>query len=250
MKKFFLILPCFLVILGCENEKEPLKFTTLSLEKTDDKNCDSERENCTYISISVPQAKEETKRAENLNQLIQKHVIDLIDYKEEKKYESLEQFSLHFINDYELARRQFPEEKTPWEAQVTGKVAYRTKNLVSIKFNLELFTGGAHGYASESYLNFNPETGRLYRESELFTPDFKNFAEDLFRKKYNIPQNDTINSTGFFFKNDVFQLPENIGFQKKDIILLYNPYEVAAYSEGSIQVKIPRQKAESFLKIN
>ncbi len=250
MKKIFLILPCFLLLLGCENEKKPLHFEALSIEKVDDRNCDPDKENCTYISINIPQAEETEENASKINKEIRKHVIDLIDYKEEKKYESLDEFSLHFINDYELALKEFPEEKTPWEAQVEGKVIYKTENIISVKFNLELFTGGAHGYASKSYQNFDPKTGKLYNKAELFTPDFKKFAETLFRKKYNIPAADTINSTGFFFKNDVFHLPENIGFQKDSVILLYNPYEAASYSEGDLELKIPREKVERFIKIN
>ncbi|MCJ7759370.1 MAG: RsiV family protein, partial [Gillisia sp.] len=112
-----------------------------------------------------------------------------------------------------------------------------------------LFTGGAHGYTSVNYLNFNSKTGDQLWTKDIFEDEFKSYAEKLFRQKNDIPENQPINSTGLFFENDSFQLPQNIGFSKNKIILRYNAYEVASYAEGGIQLEIPIKDVEEFIKI-
>ena len=153
------------------------------------------------------------------------------------------------MDNYEVSAKEFPEYNIPWEASVEGELVNETPEVISIKYKLALFTGGAHGYTSITYLNFNPETGDLLTNDEIFKPEFKDYAEKLFRKKNEIPEDSSINSTGFFFEDDKFQLPQNVGILKNKIVLRYNAYEVASYAEGGIQLEIPMDKAKDFIKI-
>ena len=50
----------------------------------------------------------------------------------------------------------------------------------------------------------------------------------------------------FFGKR--FQLPESIGFSDEGVIVLYNTYELASYSQGITEFTIPYEEANSFLK--
>ena len=53
----------------------------------------------------------------------------------------------------------------------------------------------------------------------------------------------------FFFGKD-FQLPETLGYSDEGLIVLYNPYEIASYSQGIIEFTIPYSEISSFLNIN
>ena len=119
-----------------------------------------------------------------------------------------------------------------------------------MEFKMALFTGGAHGYTSVSFLNFDPQTGELLTQKELFDPSFSSFAEEVFRQKNGIPENEPINSTGFLFDEEKFQLPKNIGFSEKKVLLRYNPYEVASYADGSLLLEIPLEEARKYLKFD
>lgn len=99
------------------------------------------------------------------------------------------------------------------------------------------------------FLNFDPTTGKQYSQEELFTPEFTDFIEDIFRKEQNIPAEENINSTGFWFENDTFHLPENIGFEEEKVILIYNSYEIAPYAAGDIYMEIPIEEVRPFLQI-
>ena len=107
-------------------------------------------------------------------------------------------------------------------------------------------TGGAHGNSRIDFLNFNPETGKLYAMTDLID-DFDGFsalAETHFKAEVK-----TDDTADYFFGKD-FQLPESIGFNEAGVIILYNTYEIAAYSEGVTEFTIPYEDANSYLKIN
>ncbi len=238
-----------LLILSCNKDAPELSFDELNIEQVSEVDCNPEEENCTFIGIKVPWAMGKDTISNLMNSHIEDHVIKMIDYQDYEDLESLESLAQTFIDDYEISAKEFPEYNIPWEAYVEGKITYQSEKLISIQFDVALFTGGAHGYTSVTYLNFDPETGRLVSNEELFSQDFKDFAEVRFRKKNDIPENESINSTGLFFENDKFQLPQNIGFHSNKVVLIYNSYEIASYSEGNIQLVFKMEEAKKYFKI-
>ena len=246
MKKLFLALAINLALIGCNKDVPELQFNDVSFEKVSEVNCNSEEENCTFISLKVPMAEGDDERSELINSQITQHIIQLVDYQDQENLESLEDLSYQFIKDYEATSTEFPEYNIPWEAYIESEITHNTEELISIQFDLSLFTGGAHGYTSTTYLNFDPETGKLLSIKELFSDEFKEFAEKRFRTKNEIPITDSINSTGFYFENDAFQLPKNIGFKKNKVILRYNAYEIASYADGNIQMEFTLKEIEPF----
>lgn len=249
MKKLLSPLILIFVVVGCQNEIPTPEFEVLMIDEVSIQNCNPEEENCAYISLQIPWTEAQNSRDKLLNRNIEKHVIQILDYEEENTSNELPEMSKNFISNYEASASEFPEYNIPWEANVEGRVLSNNAEIISIQFDLALFTGGAHGYSSKSFLNIDPQTGEILNTDDLFTEDFKSYAEELFRKKHAIPANESINSTGYFFENDSFHLPKNIGFVQNKIILRYNVYEVASYSEGGIQLEIPREEAKDFIKI-
>lgn len=250
MKKLLFPLAFAVLLVGCKKENEELIFAELNLEEVSDTQCVPEEENCAFISINTPLATSTGSNSENLNRQIEKHIIHLMEYQGVRKFNSLESLAQGFIDDYEASAKEFPEYDIPWEASIDGRIIHNSPELISMEFRMGLFTGGAHGYTGVSFLNFNPKTGKLLKPKELFDPGFSRFAEKIFRQKNGIPENEPINSTGFLFENEKFQLPKNIGFSQEKVLLRYNPYEVASYSDGSILLEIPLEEAKSYLNFN
>lgn len=249
VKKLLWTLFFITLLTSCEEEIPPPEFEEFNIDEVSTVDCDPEEENCAFISIQIPWAKNNNDRNKNINRHIEQHVITLIDFQEENNFGSLEELSQNFIDNYEESAKEFPEYNIPWEASVTGRILTDSPELISMEFKLAIFTGGAHGFTSTSYLNLNPETGETYETGELFTPEFSDFAESLFREKNEIPKDQPINSTGYFFEGDSFSLPQNIGFHRNRVILRYNAYEVASYSEGGIQIEIHKDEAKEYIKI-
>ena len=206
---------------------------------------------CAEISIEVPEAISNRKISETINNAIREEVISILSFDEEKSVTDIPAALISFNQGYEDLKTLFPDESIPWEAWIKGKIAFENKDLVTIELSSYIFTGGAHGYGSRRFLNFDKNKAMELSSDELFNNQqkFLDFAESQFRLKQNIPEGVSINSTGFMFERDTFYLPENIGFTQDGLILLYNPYEVASYADGTIELTLPYKEISEYLAI-
>ncbi|WP_417885376.1 DUF3298 and DUF4163 domain-containing protein [Zunongwangia sp.] len=251
MKKTLILIFSIILLISCKDETKKetkeLTFQTKNLEKTFE-DCDPEKGSCTSIELSYPIIDANKKIAQPINDSIEQHIIKIITTTEESP-KNIDSLLNLFIESYKEYRKDFADLDIPWEASVNSDVTTLQSNILSIQFESYVFSGGAHGYGSTTFLNFNPKTGAVYKNSAIFKPEFKDFVEKDFRKKENIPAEDNINSTGMFFENDEFQLPINIGFENDNVILVYNQYEIAAYAAGQFTYTYPISEIQEYLKI-
>lgn len=210
-------------------------------------------EDCPEILINLPSAQPQTNQAgQKINKSLTDFAISILNYTDENLPDSLSAAIADFNKQYKDLKEDFPESIVRWEAKIKGKTSYQNKKFVSFLFDSYIFTGGAHGYGSTSFLNFDLQTGeKLTKESLLKNPEeFTALVESIFRKLNDLKPKDNINSTGFMFEDDKFHLPQSIGFDKQGIILIYNPYEIAAYADGQTKIQIPMDQARPFIKDN
>ena len=232
---------CFILLIGC-NDDHKLTFEPLIVSDNDCKECPN-------ISIEIPKALEQSKLTETINTALEEELISLLVFDDEIEASSISEAIQSFKNGYEELKKLYPDETTGWEAKISGAVSFEDKNMITIALNSYLFTGGAHGYTTRSFLNFNKRKGKEIENWELFKNQdhFENFAEAKFRIQEDIPQDNPINSTGFMFEQDEFYLPDNIGFTEKGLVLLYNQYEVASYADGAIELVLPYVEIKNYL---
>lgn len=235
---YFLV---FLLLLGCQSEAN-LTFEPYAFEN---ETCDD----CPEVSIEIPKALGRAKISKTINTALEEELISLLSYDDTLEVTSIDDAVISFKNGYLELQQQYDDEPTDWEAKIKGTISYEDVNFITIVLDAYLFTGGAHGYTSKRFLNFDKKKGIELENAELFkdAEDFRTFAEEMFRKKENIPKDKSINHTGFMFEQDSFYLPENIGFTKDGLKLLYNPYEVASYSDGAIEMVLPHSEIKKYL---
>ncbi len=244
MKRTFRIAMVFFLLLGCKNE-DNLAFDAFTLEK-------NECSDCPVFSIQIPKAQGKTSLALAINRAVKEEIISLLLFEEEGEANTLEGAMASFKTGYSETKERFSDENTPWEATVKGNISYEDTTHLTIEISAYIFTGGAHGYSSQMFLNFDKEKGKEIESWELFAnqEDFEIFAEQKFREKEAIPADKSINHTGLMFEKDRFYLPENIGFTEDGIQLLYNPYEVASYADGPIVLTLPFKEVRPYLATN
>lgn len=251
-RKYLQLFLLIIIFTSCKNEPKgkeiSLDFDPVTVIKKSGEGCLTDEFNCSIISLDLPIAKGPEEVAEKINSRIREHVFSLAN--SEDPYEALtyEEFAKEFIANKQRIEAEFGE-TVPWRAIVTGSVISERENLTSIAVVSEIFTGGAHGYGSTSFFNFDPDTGASYEHSDIFTDDFSGFAENAFRERFDIPQGEPINSTGFWFEDEAFHLPINIGIDEEKVILIYNSYEVASYAEGDFRLEFPLEDVEPYLKL-
>ena len=243
MKKTLFSLFTILLLIGCGKE-EKLVFENMRFSN---ERCTQ----CPEIQIDIPHALDKRKISTTLNSAIREEVISLLSFEEEVEVDDIQSAISSFNNSYHDLQKMFPDETIPWEAMIEAVIAFENDDLITMRLDSYIFTGGAHGYGSTRFLNFEKKSGQELARKDLFknTRNFVDFAEDRFRKQEKIPGHQSINSTGLMFELDEFYLPENIGFTEKGLKLLYNPYEVASYADGTIEMTIPYEEVKKFLAV-
>nr|WP_322623343.1 DUF3298 domain-containing protein [uncultured Flavobacterium sp.] len=262
MKRIVIAAALLVTLASCKNEKQENTDNTdidstataptaaaLSFDnKVYEKSSALGKEPRTKVSISVPEAV--GAGADSINNKIFRSVREIVHFGEKPAdAKSYDEVMKSFVGAYEELVKKYPDEDVPWDAKVEGAVSYKNDSVVNVKLTHYVFAGGAHGYGADTSLLFDAKTGHSLTTDNLFK-DKKGFtalAEKKFRTKYKIT-GANINSTGLFFLNDKFSLPNNIFFTEKGLVLQYNTDEVAAHAEGQKDVLITYEEAKPFLK--
>ena len=243
MKSFFTCIVIFILIISCKDTDQ----LTFEIANYQNSPCDD----CPEVDIHIPKTIAISKIGNTIAQALREEVIFLLTFDEESTATTIQEAITSFSTGYSTLKNKYPEESTPWEAKIDATVSYEDNQIISIQLNSYIFTGGAHGYTVTRLLNFNKEKGLLLENWELFkhVEDFEDFTENNFRVKEKIPLNKPINSTGFMFEEDLFYLPENIGYTQKGLLLLYNQYEISSFAEGTITLILPYAEIKEHLAV-
>ncbi|GLB53391.1 hypothetical protein NBRC110019_24320 [Neptunitalea chrysea] len=239
------------LFLSCENEKkEPISIDFIVKES--DEKCDGA--NCPLIDISYPQLTTTVFAVEEINKHIEQAVVAVIESSpnDEVIGVSLDQSIENFKREFTQEQKDFPDSNVDYQARIKGDVNCQLPALISIELNSFMYKGGAHGYTSTKYININSKTGEVITNDLLFKDEegFKKVAEKAFRKHEKVADDILLEDAGYWFKDNVFQLPENIGFSETEVILFYNPYEITPYSEGPVEVIIPFSQVKKYISFS
>ncbi|WP_224484164.1 DUF3298 and DUF4163 domain-containing protein [Robertkochia aurantiaca] len=232
-----------LLFLACNTEKN-ISFNEYLLE---DPACES----CARVSLKFPKTDGGSRKERKIDHNVTEWVTSILAATSSKEPGSVEQAAETFRKSYERVKGDFPEYQHSWEGQIEGSVCYQNSDILAICMNTYFYTGGAHGISNTYYLFFDKATGDRMKAEQLFKDhkEFEKLAEQKFRAHYKIAPDAPLNKSGFMFNNDRFHLPETIGINGNGLKLIYNPYEVAPYSEGQIVIDIPFAETGDLLNI-
>ncbi len=248
--KFWLLLYLltFGLFIGCK-KGTPLVFSMESFTENSLELC--KNIGCPDVTISYAVAQGDSEATKKINSEIKSYIISTLHIEDESESDAktISEAVEGFIKTYRMDSADFPDMSAEYFAEINVSNSYSSKELVSFQLEQLLYTGGAHGYQNISFQSFNPNSGEVIFTEDLFNniEAFTNLAENKFRESNSISENESINSTGFWFEDDLFYLPETIGITATDIILIYNQYEIASYADGSIELEIPVEEVSKYL---
>ena len=235
-KNVVLILCFFFIVLSCQEDPK-IVFSKINIST----------ENNTIVEVNIPYAAGNELIADNVNLEIENYVVSALQLGESPKNamsKSIEMCIDNFNKQYHDFKTDFPESSEKWEAQIDGDIMFESPEVVSLSLTTYSFTGGAHGILNIILLNFNLQTGEVINPKALFKniDAFKVLAKGYFNK--------TVTDKNTLFEPEKFELPANIGFNNKGVVLLYNTYEIAPYSTGVIEFTIPMAEVKPYLVFN
>ena len=111
-------------------------------------------------------------------------------------------------------------------------------NILSLTVKFSQFTGGAHPMAYVRNYNFDLNTGELIKLKDLFNKkggeNYKTIIDNFIINQMN-------KSPEMYFKEDFKGIGENVQYYltKDSVVVFFQLYEVAPYSSGIVEFKIP-----------
>ncbi len=133
-----------------------------------------------------------------------------------------------------------------------NKVSYTDSLVVSIeKTESNYFYGAAHGIEGISYHNIDRRRHSLISEGDLFiegyTLPLSKILQRCILRDYKVKTiEDLLNETSI----DASEMPPNNNFAitRDGLIYYFNPYEIAPYVAGIIQVRVPYEELRLILR--
>jgi hypothetical protein len=141
-----------------------------------------------------------------------------------------------------------PASMTAWTYGEDHRVQ-RKPPLMVVDRTKEYFTGGAHGMREQEYFVIDSEEKRRLFLEDLFLESagtsLKALMEDALRDYSKLSPGEPL-SEGYYFDNSV-DIPENFFLSPEGVGFHWDPYEIAPYSAGPIEVVVPYNKLQGLL---
>jgi len=125
-----------------------------------------------------------------------------------------------------------------YNASFYHNVLYNDNNWLVLEDAVAEYTGGAHGTYSSSYQNLDLATSRSWRLDDIVrdTAHLKPLLETAVRAHFKIKTGEQLGSRLLV---DHVPVTPNVYLTPSGLVFVYQPYEIASYADGVIQLFIP-----------
>lgn len=206
--------------------------------------------NCTYVHIAYPEFSDSAKA--RLNEIISNKIKIIASnyFRDEITHGTFEYIAQSFIEDYNTFKIDFPDYQFGWYVILASEITYESDHLFSFRIDSESFTGGAHPNSSTEFFVIDTRSGHSLSTKDIIsdTSRFKEVLEEEFRKEKGMNQQQSFADRGFYINDGDFLLNDNIGLTDTSILIHFNPYEIAPYSEGATTLEISKESIGKLLK--
>lgn len=260
----FLFPAALAVLIGCNpSEKKQTTEAAFNLrkgafEKQDYGKCDSLNIEGACVNIDLWLPTESDLASIEIQQQINKKAIERINsYGDSASLASHPEASRSakgaadvFLKNFHDFKKEMPDAPGYWFVKIKGDTVMVTSKIMMYQLDHAAFTGGAHPNSFRSYHIYDADSGNEL-EAKTFVADsvaLLKKVETAFRKLENLTPTDNLEEKGYFLPDHHFFLPSNYAFTKSGILFYYNPYEIAAYARGPIEILIPYSELTNIVK--
>lgn len=220
--------------------------------------CDSAANKGVSVSVSYPLLASHEVGAQRindrLNQLAAASITDWLDSavvaQNPAARTNLAKAADLFAADYRNMQADMGDIGGCWDLNTTADTVFSNPGVLTVRATVYAYTGGAHPNTNQLLLTFDRETGRELHLTDMVsdTAALLGIVEKAFRKQQQLMPTDKLEEQGYFLHNGQFFLPGNIAPGRQGMIFYYNPYEIAAYAVGPIEVVVPYEKLNGMLR--
>ena len=138
-----------------------------------------------------------------------------------------------------------------YAADIKTRTEDGREGIVTYFIDMYNFEGGAHGLQQLLTLNFDKTTGKTLTLEDMLVPGYKVKLNELLQKalmkKADCKDINELHDKGYLFSMEMYP-SNNYVLGKDGITFIYNPYEIAPYALGRIELTISYDALEPLLK--
>jgi hypothetical protein len=157
-----------------------------------------------------------------------------------------------FISDFTSFKKEFPDSSQVWYLERKALVHYNTRDVLSLSFTEQSYTGGAHDIETIHFVNMDPGSGATLSLSDWLEPgseqELESIAESRFRAIRQVEEGESLTDAGFTFADGKFTLTDNFAIGQDALTFYYNPYEIAPYAMGATELVIPYKAIAALIR--
>lgn len=209
------------------------------------------------INLQVKYMKGDDEIAKNINNAIMERLFQMTNLTMQQAVDS---FANYYSHEYQknmapLYREDRADQaKHAWyEYRYTIETdAQRGKDdCIVYIIDLDMFEGGAHPIRQQLVMNFDAKTGKQIQLDDLFVQGYQYPLNDLLMEELkNVTKCkslEELHEQDYLLTMDIYA-PQNFILGDDEITFIYNPYEIAPYSKGNIELKLSYSRLEKLLK--
>ncbi len=160
--------------------------------------------------------------------------------------------------EYTELADDFSEEETisavlNYEKSIKSEISCNINNVLSMHSDVYHYTGGAHGMFSSTCMSVDLNTGNPVYYEDIFTDNsFNDIAELIINQiaiNLGVENPALLNESGFFSAEEI-KPTENFEILEDGILWVYNPYEIACYAVGQVNVLISWEQLAPYILEN
>jgi len=265
MKKVFSFLFAIIMLVGCANkDKNTLSLDNAKLitynngvvkyyKKVYHKvygNCSNDKD-CAEITIEYPEFISNNVATDSVNIFVKNLILNL--FFNSDKNNSLDEISDSLFKEYSDVQKEFSDYHIAWFIKQKVSISGIIGNILSLKSEKSIYTGGANTMYDVVLANFDISTGKYLKVADIVAVDdfseLESIAKTTFYKLKNIKSNKLLESAGYWFKNKRFELNNNFSVTDSGLVFFYNLYEIAPRASGTTELFIPKEKIDTLTDI-
>ena len=260
-KNISILISSAFALAGCTSMTTPtqLSFDTLSVEKrvtlTTDTNSPAYemKINVKYVKEGSDDMRKSvndaiTAKIFNLHNVDIKMAVDSF-VKENTRTYLKDMRPLYMEDKRDIDRRPIYE----YAADIKTRTEDGREGVVTYFIDMYNFEGGAHGLTQLLTLNFDKATGKTLTLDDVMVPGYKVKLNELLQKalmdKADCKDINELHDKGYLFSMEMYP-SSNFILGKDGITFIYNPYEIAPYALGRIELTISNATLEPLFKKN
>lgn len=129
-----------------------------------------------------------------------------------------------------------------WCIEVSNDIVYHDRYIASNLTRRYNFVGGAHGNEQISAISIDRASGKPLMESDLFVEGYEAVLARLILTRlmaqHEVGSPQELSEYGYFDPSEIMP-NNNFYLTDTELVYIFNPYDIAPYANGRIEVRIP-----------